>query len=441
LLVGSLEVGAGLLRRPKDDLSVVLPVPTAIPAPTEATSPGASPAGSAVPVPSAVAVLGETWAPATVPVVLDRPVGRIEAVTAGGPGFVAVGRGCIGNTPSCEAIVWTSADGRSWVRAPGSDATNIGSAFPMSGPEIGMFDVAAGSPGIVAIGYAARPDMQATVWFSPDGTSWERLPLGGVASTRVHAVAWDGREFVVVGEDRTNPPRTAQEIVKARAKAAVWTSADGRTWSRVPHTADLDVGGFIDTMEDPGSGGMADVVAGPGGLVAVGSTCSSTPVGAQAHCEPAAWTSANGSAWTRSAGMPALAGVLNAVAASGSGYVAVGAQTCDPGTSAPVGCPALVLTSPDGRTWSQQPFAQPGSLETVSAIGGRFVATTHDGPRTVWVSGDGTSWAPASAQGGPPTETGGADWHLAATPSVAVWLGKQTESDDPAAWVSPTLRP
>ena len=184
-------------------------------------------------------------------------------------------------------------DGQAWVRAPVSDATDIGASFSTSGPEIGMFDVAAGTPGIVAIGYAARPDLQATTWFSPDGTSWERIPLaldtigadaGNTLPYRVHAVAWDGRSFVVVGEDRSDWQGFGSSIATAKARAAVWTSTDGRTWTRVPHAAVFDVGGFIDTTEDPESGGMRDVVAGPDGLVAVGSVCTSKPVG----CEPAA---------------------------------------------------------------------------------------------------------------------------------------------------------
>ena len=98
-------------------------------------------------------------------------------MTAGGPGFVAVGRGCLTTVdpPTCEGVVWTSADGQTWVRGPASDATDTGATFPTSGPELGMFDVARGA-GIVAIGYAARPDLQATIWFSPDAVTWERIP-------------------------------------------------------------------------------------------------------------------------------------------------------------------------------------------------------------------------------------------------------------------------
>ncbi len=240
--------------------------------PTGTASPGATPAAGGG------AQLGDRWVAAQMPVVVGRPVGRIEAVTAGGPGFVAVGRGCVNtgaDLPTCEGVVWTSTDGKAWQRTPAGDPTDTGASFPTSGPEIGMFDVAAGGPGIVAIGYAARPDMAATIWFSSDnGASWERAKIGDVGSTRVNAIAWDGRQFVMVGEDRSQWDGTLEGMDKASARAAVWTSTDGYNFTRVPHSAVLDVGEFMDTMEDPSTGGMNDVVAGPRGLVAVGSVCT-----------------------------------------------------------------------------------------------------------------------------------------------------------------------
>lgn len=375
--------------------------------------------------------LGDSWTAATVPLLDDRPVGRLEAVTAGGPGFVAVGRGCTGaETPACEGVVWTSVDGRAWDRVPASDATDTGAFLAMSGPEIGMFDVAAGPPGIVAIGYAARPDMAATTWFSPDGTSWERLPLGGADNLRLSAVAWSGRQFVVVGEDRP-AFLGAAAIATAKARAAVWTSTDGRRWTRAPDTDAFDTGGFMDTMEDPASGGMADVVAGPGGLVAVGSYCTGTPM----RCEPAAWSSPDGTTWMRVGGLPELAGSLSAVGASDAGFVAAGVEHC--GTDLAT-CPTIILTSPDGTTWSRQPFDQAGGLTGIDRIGARLFATAPYGPETVWVSADSTTWTAGVFDGGPAGSgsTGVTDPCFAASGDTAVWLGMRIDTDEPAAWVS-----
>lgn len=434
LVLGSLAVGSEMLRRmDQDDLGVVLPVPT------QAASPEPAPSATP-PAPGAELSLGEVWAPASMPVVADRPIGQLEAVTAGGPGFVAVGRGCQADGLACEFVAWTSTDGQAWQRVPASDALATSGLFMTSGPELGMFDVAAGGPGVVAVGYAARPEMEATAWFSPDGANWERFILGDAGSTRIHAVTWDGRQFVAVGEDRGEWDGTLEGMAKARARAAAWISPDGRTWTQVPHSESLDAGSFKDTTEDPSTGGMADVIAGPGGLVAVGSTCRSTPPTAPPACEPAIWSSADGTSWERVAGVPGRSGWLKAIATSGSGYVAVGAtQTCDPSVSTdPWGCPALVLTSPDGQTWTQQPFEQPGDLRTLTAIGGRYFATAPFGPSTVWTSSDGAVWTPADVQGGPTTAGSGnnAAWHFAATPDTAVWIGTPPQMRNPAAWVS-----
>ena len=137
-----------------------------------------------------------------------------------------------------------------------------------------MFDVALGGSGFVAIGYAARPTMEATTWLSPDGVTWERNPLGSATSIRVNAVAWDGQQLILVGEDRSDWDGTAESLATAKARAAVWTSTDGRTWTRVPHTPVFDVGGYIDTMEDPATGGMSDIVAGPPGSSRWDPTCT-----------------------------------------------------------------------------------------------------------------------------------------------------------------------
>ncbi len=97
-----------------------------------------------------------------------------------------------------------------------------------------------------------------------------------------------------------------------------------------------------------------------------------------------------------------------------------------------------MLTSPDGRTWTQQPFEQPGDLRTLTVIGDRLLATAPDGPQTLWTSDDGTTWVPAEVKGGPATSGEGsfAEWHLAATQDAAVWVGTDPDTNDPVAWVS-----
>ena len=410
-------------------------IPTATPAPTTTPSPAATPAAT-----PAFGPPGDTWLDARVPAkVSGRPAARIEATTTWGKGFVAVGRGCFyDKRQRCEAIVWTSTNGRVWTRAPGQKALDPGFVIPQSGPEVGMFDVATGTPGIVAIGYSARPDMQATAWFSADGRTWKRRLIGVPYASRVNAVTWTGRRFVIVGEDRSNL-RSWRDVATAKARAAVWTSLDGLTWTRVKHTKALNAGGFIDTMEDPFTGGMSDVVAGPHGLVAVGSACRT----ASKQCTAAAWTSRDGLSWKRVSDLPAVLGVAEAVAvadtSAGSTFVAVGRRSCAETVLAELpDCTALVLTSPDALTWSRRSFSQGGDLRTITWIGDRFLATAPDGPVSVWASRQGVEWAPADVRGGPSIWTGSdyAGWRFAATARRAVWIGIPPEARAPQAWVS-----
>ena len=397
------------------------PAPAATPSPAATPTPAATPSPRPTSTPAPVSPeLGLTWKAATMPSVSGRPTGKIEAVTAGGPGFVAVGRGCTfkGEGGRCEAIVWTSRQGNRWTLAPRQDSTSTGFVIPMSGPELGMFDVAAGKAGIVAIGYAARPAMSAVAWFSKDGATWRRVRIGSAAKVRVKAVTWSGGRFVIVGEDRSE--FTGRNLSTATARAAVWTSTDGRQWNRVPHEAMFNVGRFVDTMEDPSTGGMRDVTAGPNGFVAVGTRCTGEPI----RCRPAAWRSGDGRHWTRVSGMPEVDGSLNGVASSPAGYVAVGG--------------GLVVTSPDGLTWTQRATVRTADLRMIARVGVRYVATSPDGPASIWMSRRGRAWAVPTFDGGPDTfhADGAGDWHFASTATRAVWLGSYWETGDRAAWVS-----
>ena len=111
--------------------------------------------------------------------------------------------------------------------------------------------------------------------------------------------------------------------------------------------------------------------------------------------------------------------------------------------SSPTSCAGLVLTSTDGRAWVQRPFEGPAYLGTVTAIGDQFFATAETGSGSAWISRDGSEWALAAVEGGPPAgaQDAAADWHFAASPEVAVWLGTPTETAGPAAWVSGETAP
>jgi hypothetical protein len=294
--------------------------------------------------------------------------GKIEmrSVTVGGPGLVAVGLDGSGYIEDWDAAVWTSVDGITWSRVPHD--------LDVFGPGE-MRSVTAGGPGLVAVGQegigysdeTGRPGRQdAAVWTSVDGFTWSRVPydeavFGGPSNQSMVSVTAGGPGLVAVGWDDTN--------------AAVWTSVDGITWSRVPH--DESVFGFV------GRPSMVSVTAGGPGLVAVGSDDS----------DAAVWTSVDGITWSRVPhdqpvfGEPGMLR-MTAVTATNSGLVAVGFQrpggtvTWSAETDAET---AAVWTSVDGIAWSRVPHDQTVSgadhqeMLSVTVWGPGLVAVGQEG--------------------------------------------------------------
>ncbi len=236
---------------------------------------------------------------------------RMEGVTVGGPGLVAVGGGE-------GAAVWTSVDGFTWERVPHDEA--------VFGSGDWMASVTAGGPGLVAVG---RDGGRGVVWTSVDGSVWTRVPDDDSvfeAGSWLWDVASAGPGLVAVGRSGDSRP-------------AIWTSVDGLSWSRVPHDESLFASG----------GWISGVVAGGPGVVAVGSAVEGSEVAA-------VWTSANGIDWVRVPHDPATFDgegpqtEMYDIASSDQGLVAVGWE--QGGTRAPV------WNSTDGVTWTRTDSVQ-----------------------------------------------------------------------------------
>ena len=253
-------------------------------------------------------------------------------------------------------------------------------------------------------------------------------------SARVNAVTWDGRSFVAVGEDRSELPDW-NDLATATARAAVWTSADGRTWTRVPHTHGARGRRVHRHDGGPDHGRHAGRDGRPGRARGGRLRLPERLRGLR----PAAWTSPDGVSWQRAVAMPTVPGVLKAVASSGAGYVAVGAESCAGSATIQAGdCPALVLTHP---TAGRGPSSRSRSRVTCARSRGSATATSPLRPT------DPSSCGPAAMAppGYPPrlkeaprSPTSGSSLNgsLAATPETAVWLGPAGTETAPAAWVS-----
>ena len=141
--------------------------------------------------------------------------------------------------PMQAPVLWVSGDGRSWSSA----------LDPKMGP---LAAVAGGPDGFVATGLVSGK-----VWFSSDGQAWEASDVfrsrwsrngdgspvtdEGVAvdPPMVEAAAATRAGYVVVGNDgqcHEAAPCPSREVV-------IWSSADGRSWSRLPGS-DLARGGW-----------------------------------------------------------------------------------------------------------------------------------------------------------------------------------------------------
>ena len=131
----------------------------------------------------------------------------LTSVTHGTDGWLAVG------LPG--PVAFTSADGTTWQPAPGSIAHDLAGVVGVA--------AAAGPKGYVIVGKKVEPGgaCAADVWWSPDLASWTRARdvNGTTGSSQVLAVTADDDGFYSAGSHDAQP--------------AVWTTADGRTWTTV----------------------------------------------------------------------------------------------------------------------------------------------------------------------------------------------------------------
>jgi hypothetical protein len=305
-------------------------------------------------------------------------------------------RSMVSGSPPGSPLESPSAAARSPGPAPASSASPIPS--PMADP------TSTASPTQAPAGTPVPP--AAGDWVAISDPSFTELH-------RVDAVTWAGDHFVLAGVVSPQASGRSEGI-------AFWTSRDGADWS----IADERSAGLVEGFAIDGAGAGAAV-----GYV---------------EATAVAWWSEDGYRWTRVADEDAFeprSGEtetrLSGVASIGQGFVAIG-------WSQPSPQHAVIVASPDGRTWTRLPsqsMFSGVSLDDIAAADGRYLLVGHDrSPFRVrlWSSVDGAAWReqpappgvdPADSRLGPfQVAAGPSGWLLTASgggwePSRAWWSG------------------
>jgi hypothetical protein len=291
--------------------------------------------------------------------------------------------------PSPEPVL-TAADGSSIT----ADGPSIAwTSFPLG--QFGSNRVWAvgaaqvGTTTVVAANDSTQNDMKPVLIESRDGTNWTRVPtdVAAFASARLDYLLRIPGGLLLVGESTLRDPLCAGGALGCNPVSAVlmWQSSDGQTWQSLPPSALAP----FNRLQ------IVSMTAGARGLVAYSEHWTvegSTPTFIVLH-------STDGTSWASSVFPDQNGGktgvLVQEVAATPNGFVAIGSNDQVSGSAATVGGAAWY--SPDGLTWTRA-AAPAGSNDLIlyaAAGSAGIVATTNaivPSSNQVWVSADGKTW-------------------------------------------------
>ena len=290
-----------------------------------------------------------------------------------GSGFVVGGEHPVSEDRPVDAVIWTSTDGRSWVRA-----TAVDNGFR----EAHVGRLVTNGEMILALGQersTVDPEDEPRIrvaWRSADGLVWERVEPVDVdlASISLAGAFGDPGGFIVWG-NRFFPGDSGPEV-----HGQILVSEDGIDWSVAADFDEADV---------------LDVKGWAGGYVAVGEgrpqVCVGDDCSVYTDGPGVAWWSSDGVTW-ESAG-DELGSGMSGVYPLADGMFAVGRPHAYEYTSR-----TYWHSGDDGRSWSivaddqewRRGIASDG--ETVMLWDRPAPQLTYRGPGLIQASTDGISW-------------------------------------------------
>jgi hypothetical protein len=294
----------------------------------------------------------------TLPAALPRA--RLNAVTAGGPGFVAVGATEPEDVGPVDTLILTSPDGATWAPVALGDLAQVGT----------LSDVVAVPAGLVAVGleWVSDERKDAVAVASADGLTWQASTDRDLRDAYMTSVTAWGDGVAAVGCVLLDPDDLCSRPV-------VWTSTDGLEWDR---------------FRIPVAAGEPNVVASGDGLLVILGISAIIADG-----RPVITTTRDLATWTRRE--LGFYGALGSAVVDGDRIVAAGTDVDAPGD---VGRRGVVVYSPNaGRRWVRLPATAPAESEfagisigeEVITYGSRENADQRSLP-AAWTSRIGVDW-------------------------------------------------
>ena len=330
-------------------------------------------------------------------------------------GFVSVSTFDPDTTPTSTISSTSSTDARHWTADRDMDAGGLTD-------QVAVTSVLEGPSGLLAIGRVigiacGGPSTVAAMWTSTDGLSWSRVsPPVDFASASVYTVDGGASGFVASG------------TLKDGTTQALWLSSDGRNWH---------------TVLVPRSTFGAVVVQGASvfgsGYVVSGAVLGDEGCGGPQYLTPSLWWSSDGRAWSRatlSGAAPASDATMTVTKISARALMAVANEWNQATQTATI----KVWVSADGKAWSKiaSPSQTLGGLirtdgtQAISLIDPDVAPPTSDAPLTIAAVDDNLSVRALPQTGDVPMASQGANsWNSTIGPAGLVELS----SDGSTMWL------